>query len=332
MESLSQLITFDPIESCHRIPSSVKLKDSPTYPYRGVLLDTGRNFYSVPSIKRIIDGLSYNKLNVLHWHMNEQQSFPFVSERVPNLTRFGAYNSDSVYYKDEIKGLVMYSRQRGVLLLPEFDAPAHASYGWQFGPEANLGNLTTCFGQHWEDESGGHLAAEPPAGQLNPLNENVYKILGELFKDMIEAFTPMHSKEPLKIFHLGGDEVNFKCWEREAQIKQWMVSQGFESDAGLSNQGYLYLWSLFQEKALKELVKSNQGKKFEDGAILWTSELTKPEHITKYALIKLISRVKEKIIVISSQLLWVPARHGCGVLFTLMWVPDRHDSARHGAA
>ena len=44
-----------------------------------------------------------------------------------------------VYYKDEIKGLVMYARQRGVLLLPEMDGPAHAAYGWQFGPEADLG-------------------------------------------------------------------------------------------------------------------------------------------------------------------------------------------------
>ena len=281
LESLAQLITFDPKESCHRIPSSVKVKDTPSYPYRGVLLDTGRNFYSVPSIKRIIDGLSYNKLNVLHWHMNEQQSFPFVSERVPNLTRFGAYNADTVYYKDEVKGLVMYARQRGVLLLPEFDAPAHASYGWQFGPEANLGHLVTCFGQNWEDDYGGHLAAEPPAGQLNPLNENVYKILGELYKDLLEAFTPVHSKEPLKIFHLGGDEVNFKCWEKEAQVRQWMENQGFESDSSMSNAGYLYLWSMFQEKAWKELVKSNQGKKFEDGTILWTSELTKPEHISK---------------------------------------------------
>jgi hexosaminidase len=46
-----------------------------------------------------------------------------------------------LYYKDEVKGLVMYARQRGVLLVPEFDAPAHASAGWQFGPESNLGNL-----------------------------------------------------------------------------------------------------------------------------------------------------------------------------------------------
>ena len=47
-----------------------------------------------------------------------------------------------VYYKDEIKGLVMYARQRGVLLLPEMDAPSHAAYGWQFGPEADLGKKT----------------------------------------------------------------------------------------------------------------------------------------------------------------------------------------------
>ena len=72
----------------------MSIKDVPSYSYRGLLLDTGRNYYSIESIKRIIDGMSFNKLNVLHWHMNEQQSFPFVSERVPNLTRYGAYSSE----------------------------------------------------------------------------------------------------------------------------------------------------------------------------------------------------------------------------------------------
>ena len=82
------------IFSGHKIPQQVTIQDKPTYPYRGILLDTGRNYYSVDSIKRVIDAMSYNKLNVLHWHMNEQQSFPFVSERVPNLTRFGAYSQE----------------------------------------------------------------------------------------------------------------------------------------------------------------------------------------------------------------------------------------------
>ena len=127
------------------------------------------------------------------------------------------YNSRQVYYKDEIKGLVMYARQRGVLLLPEFDAPAHAAFGWQFGQAENLGKLVTCFDYDWEDESGS-LAAEPPAGQLNPVNENLYPILGELYKDLIEAFTPMHSEDALKMFHLGGDEVNFRCWQKSPEI------------------------------------------------------------------------------------------------------------------
>ena len=94
LETLSQLITYDPQENCHKIPKQVNIQDKPTYPFRGILVDTGRNYFSIDSMKRIIDGMSYNKLNVLHWHMNEQQSFPFVSERVPNLTRYGAYSQE----------------------------------------------------------------------------------------------------------------------------------------------------------------------------------------------------------------------------------------------
>ncbi len=93
LETLAQMITYDPIENCYRVPFVASVEDSPAFPYRGILIDTGRNYFSVDSIKRVIDGMSYNKLNVLHWHMNEQQSFPFVSERVPELTQYGAYSS-----------------------------------------------------------------------------------------------------------------------------------------------------------------------------------------------------------------------------------------------
>ena len=56
-------------------------------------IDTGRNYFSIASLKRIVDAMSYNKLNVLHWHISEQQSFPLVSERVPELASFGAYSN-----------------------------------------------------------------------------------------------------------------------------------------------------------------------------------------------------------------------------------------------
>ena len=54
LETLSQLITYDPdnsaVDHLH-IPTSVEIKDEPAYPYRGLLLDTSRNFYSIESIK-----------------------------------------------------------------------------------------------------------------------------------------------------------------------------------------------------------------------------------------------------------------------------------------
>jgi hexosaminidase len=92
LETLSQLITFDPDEQSLKIPNKVLISDAPIFPFRGILIDTGRNYFSMSSLKRIVDAMSYNKLNVLHWHMNEQQAFPFVSERVPELVSHGAYS------------------------------------------------------------------------------------------------------------------------------------------------------------------------------------------------------------------------------------------------
>ena len=81
------------------ISEKAQIQDAPIFPFRGILIDTGRNYFSVKSLKRIVDAMSYNKLNVLHWHMNEQQSFPFVSQRVPELSAYGAYSKRLVLHK-----------------------------------------------------------------------------------------------------------------------------------------------------------------------------------------------------------------------------------------
>ena len=90
LETLSQLITYR--KGLHFVPSNVRISDRPVYPYRGILLDTSRNFFSIESIKRIIDGMVYNKLNVFHWHLTDTQSFPFASQRVPQMASYGAYS------------------------------------------------------------------------------------------------------------------------------------------------------------------------------------------------------------------------------------------------
>ncbi len=75
-----------------QVVSEATIIDAPRFKYRGLLLDSGRNFFPLSSLRRMIEGMAQDKMNVFHWHMNEQHSFPFVSRSQPNLTRYGAYS------------------------------------------------------------------------------------------------------------------------------------------------------------------------------------------------------------------------------------------------
>lgn len=71
--------------------------------------------------------------------------------------------------------VVEFAHKLGVIVLPEFDAPGHASAGWEWGQEAGKGKLVVCNQRYWANSSV-RLAAEPNAGQLNPVNENMYDV------------------------------------------------------------------------------------------------------------------------------------------------------------
>lgn len=111
--------------------------------------------------------------------------------------RYGAYSFDKIYKPTDILYLLHYARLRGIRILLEVDAPSHAGNGWQWGPQASLGNLAVCINKTpWRS-----YCIQPPCGQLNPVNDNLYGVLGDLFQDIISLF-PKHQP-----FHMGGDEV-----------------------------------------------------------------------------------------------------------------------------
>lgn len=89
-ETFSQLIIPYDINgnACLATLSLTNITDKPVYRHRGLLIDTARNFLSVDSIKRNIDGMASCKLNVLHWHISDSQSFPLESRRLPNMTKW----------------------------------------------------------------------------------------------------------------------------------------------------------------------------------------------------------------------------------------------------
>lgn len=210
------------------------------------MLDTSRHYFSVEAIKRTLIGMAHSKLNRFHWHITDSQSFPFQSKNYPQMSEYGAYSSSEIYTHDDIKEIVQFAKVRGIQIIPEIDAPAHAGNGWDWGPKRGLGELSLCINQQpWSMYCG-----EPPCGQLNPKNNNTYSILQSLYSELLEL------TGPTDYFHLGGDEVNLECW-----------AQHF-NDSDLRA-----LWCDFMLQAFQRLVKANNNVA-PSVVSVWSSGLT----------------------------------------------------------
>lgn len=95
LETLSQLVAKYTLELNDgfskpigglAIISEAKILDKPKFSHRGLLIDTARNYLSINTIKRQLDAMAASKLNVLHWHMTDSQSFPLDMPRIKNMS------------------------------------------------------------------------------------------------------------------------------------------------------------------------------------------------------------------------------------------------------
>jgi hexosaminidase len=210
----------------------LQISDRPRFTWRGLLIDAGRHFMPVDVIKRNLDGMAAVKMNVLHWHLSEDQGFRVESKAFPKLHQLG---SDGLYYtQDQIRDVIAYASDRGIRVLPEFDIPGHST-SWFVGyPE-----LASAPGPYAiERRFGVHLPA------FNPANENVYAFFETFFAEMAALF-------PDPYVHIGGDENEEKHWDANPAI------QAFKKERGLADNRALQAY--FNGRILKIL--SGLGKK-----------------------------------------------------------------------
>lgn len=269
LETLSQLMvkrTDNMKRNGLVIVSRAEIADKPVYQHRGLLLDSARHFIPLGTILRILDGMSATKLNVFHWHITDSQSFPMETKRLPQMNVYGAFSEEKIYRQADIESVIKYAKYRGIRVILELDAPAHAGHGFDWGPDYGLGKLAVCVdNQPWRKS-----CIQPNCGQLNPSNENLYSVLRDIYQDIRDY------KEVDEFIHLGGDEVFFQCWNQTNEITDYMATRNYSR----TTYGFLQLWSEFQAKALAVWDEISGNKN--DSIVLWSSELTSPDKIEQF--------------------------------------------------
>ncbi|MCJ1289095.1 N-acetyl-glucosamine-6-phosphate deacetylase [Xylographa carneopallida] len=182
----------------------VVIEDSPFFEHRGLNLDIARNRISAKDVKRTLEAMSFNKLNRLHLHATDSQSWPLEIPAFPELAEKGAYDKSQIWSIRNLHDVQEYGQSLGVEVYLEIDLPGHTASIHHSYPE-----LITAYNmQPWEA-----YAAEPPSGQLKLNSSSVARFIETLLSDLFPRLVPYSSR-----FHLGGDELNTNSYDLDPTV------------------------------------------------------------------------------------------------------------------
>lgn len=192
LETFTQLFfKSDAQQVSYTAMAPVSIQDYPKFAYRGMLLDLARNWYPIADVKRTIDGLAMSKMNVIHLHITDTQSWPLEIPSLPELAQKGAFAEGLTYSPEDIRDLQEYAAERGVQAIFEIDMPGHVGIEKAY-PDLSVAYNALPYHAY---------CAEPPCGSLRLNNTDVDNFLETLFDDLLPRLSSYTT-----YFHTGGDE------------------------------------------------------------------------------------------------------------------------------
>ena len=213
----------------------MKVSDTPHFGYRGFMLDCSRHFWSVETVKEVIDILALHKMNRFHWHLTEDQGWRIEIKKYPLLTQVGSLREQTTtgknegldgipyggyYTQKDIKEIVKYAQERFVTIVPEIEIPGHSlgalsAYPW-LGCEGEKGNYKTW--AYW-----GVSKQIACAGR-----ESTFKFWEDVLTEVMDLF-------PGEYIHIGGDEAPRDMWKECPDCQKRIKENNLNSEAELQS-------------------------------------------------------------------------------------------------
>ena len=226
--TLWQLMTADASRSSRIRVAAVEIRDEPRFAWRGLLLDSARHFQSPQFIERFLDTMVLHKLNVLHWHLTDDQAWRLEIKKYPKLAEIGGWRVPAgaapqpriggVYTQDTVRHLVAYAAERGITIVPEIEMPGHATAAIVAYPQlASTEQPPTAVPADW--------------GVYNNLY-NVDESTFAFLEDVLDEAMALYSSPYI---HVGGDEAVKDQWRSSARVQARMRELGIENEAKLQS-------------------------------------------------------------------------------------------------
>ena len=203
-------------------------------------LDCARQFYSIDEIKRLLDYMSFFKLNRFHWHLTDNEAWRVELECYPNLTKIGAFRgynetippfygtgyhkSGGYYSRAEIKELIEYAKLRNIEIMPEIDLPAHSWTLLQVMPELR--------------DSSSNIISEDvgnyPNNTINPALDETHIFLKKILEELSDIFS-------FNVIHVGVDERPKESWEGSPKVIEYMKNNNIVSFDELQDLSLIHI-------------------------------------------------------------------------------------------